>query len=518
MKTTESASGEHEEKVIKISESSNSCISDLSTQYVNFEQLNKEFDAIVRERDNLLDECKSLREHCGMLNDEILNIKKGVEVAYEASLWCFKAPLRRLIESLDAKKSSLLVDNRLADKAPLAAEPIDEGSVKDGVKSTHILLVSYYCPTRAHAGGLRILDLYTLIRRQCPHVQLDLYTHSRPEIDWNIDDVYKIFDNVYLSPEEELSPNGIRKITGGNVFYSLIDLQFHQCGYQVDAFKKLGEKIIYTPMESLAKALYYELRSLPLVKKAFPLRKKVASLRYAAEELYFLPKVDEVVCVSKSDAAFLRAVTSEKHICGLETGVSQYEFSDALSSDYITTPASSRPLRVLYVAYFGSETNVNALRWYLNNVHGLIKKEVPKYIFTVVGRGDLASFSDYTDLSIEFVGEVPTLAPNIQEARVGIAPALGGSGFRGKVNQYSVLGIPSVVSSIAFKGLSYQNGVDIFIADSPENFADKCIQLLVNVELNDKMGNAARKRCLDRYTWQSKWENISKIYELGDEV
>jgi len=374
-----------------------------------------------------------------------------------------------------------------------------------------ILLVSYYCPTRAHAGGLRILDLYTLIRKKCPNVQLDIFTHNRPDIDWNIDDIYNIFHNVYLSEKEELTPNELKNISGELIHYDTIDLQFHQCGYLIDAFKKEGKKIIYTPMESLSKSLFLE------AKKSPSLSKMTRSLLYAAEELTFVSKVDKVVCVSKSDAAFLRAVTSSRNILGINTGISQLEFHAALSPDFIPTAAASRPCKILYIAYFGSETNVKALRWYLDHVHPVIESNVPDYVLTVVGRGDLSSFSKYRSNSVELIGEVPALAPYIEKSRLGIAPALGGAGFRGKVNQYSIVGIPSVVSPISLKGLSYKDGKDIFVADSPLDFSNRCIKLLTNTNLNDHMGTAARELCMQSYTWQSNWNTIEKTYNLEEQ-
>jgi glycosyltransferase involved in cell wall biosynthesis len=71
-----------------------------------------------------------------------------------------------------------------------------------------------------------------------------------------------------------------------------------------------------------------------------------------------------------------------------------------------------------------------------------------------------------------------------------------------------------VVSPIAFKGLAYQDGMSIFVAETPELFADRCIQLLTDLDLNDRMGQAARRLCLDRYSWASKWPAIREIYTL----
>lgn len=380
-----------------------------------------------------------------------------------------------------------------------------------------ILLVSHYCPTRAHAGGLRILDIYKLIREELPQVQLDLLTYHRPSIDWNLDDVHAIFHNIYLSKCEQLTPEILKTFNVEKINYDVIDLQFHESGMQANAFRKIGKKIIFTPMECLSKAAYLSLKTNYFSWSLSKILNNINIFRKAYQEIRITLMVDEVVCVSQSDASFLSKLSFSSHILGLDTGISTLEFSEPLANHFELTDAQNRRCNVLYVAYFGSSTNTDALKWYLDHVHKKIRENVPGYVFTVVGRGDLSAFSSYIDESIEFVGEVPALAPYIKEAGVGIAPALSGSGFRGKVNQYAIYGIPGVVTTIAHKGLVYQDGENILIADKPEKFVEHCIKLLRSHELNNRIGQAARELCLKTYTWQSKWSTVKKIYNLENE-
>jgi glycosyltransferase involved in cell wall biosynthesis len=244
-------------------------------------------------------------------------------------------------------------------------------------------------------------------------------------------------------------------------------------------------------------------------------RKLMGSMNLAKEELQFAREVDEVVCVSEKDAAALRMFCHAKKVCALETAISTIEFSDAFehTHEYIA-PELKQPI-VLYIAYFGSETNITALKWYLNHVHFLISNALPEYKLHVVGRGDLSSFREYPSDNIKFIGEVPRLAPYIKEAKIGIAPALNGGGFRGKINQYSIYGVPVVASKIAARGLAYRDGHDIFIADNANLFAKQCIRLLRENDLNEEMGVRAREKAIARYTWGSKLNVIKKIYDLG---
>jgi glycosyltransferase involved in cell wall biosynthesis len=198
----------------------------------------------------------------------------------------------------------------------------------------------------------------------------------------------------------------------------------------------------------------------------------------------------------------------------IETGLSSLEFSEALGNNYDSISSNQRSKSIVYVAYFGSQTNIDALQWYLDFVHPRVLGEASGYVLKVVGRGDLLNFQKYAGKHVELIGEVDDLTPYIKDACLGIAPALSGSGFRGKVNQYSIHGIPSVVSKIAYKGLSYRHGESIFVADNAAAFTEYCLTLLKNDGINDSMANKARLLCKQNYTWDVKWPMIARIYDL----
>jgi len=500
-----------------------SLVIDRDSQKAGIELLQGSLEKLAHERDEQVSQFNKVateREY------EIDEFRTELTALYKSRSWRLTSPLRWLVRKvsvanrnfLDNSKVNLLSKRSQNQQAIANAQVVEHTPTEKNNPKFRILLVSHYCPTRAHAGGLRILDIYALIRKQCPNVQLDLLTHYRPQIDWSLDASRHVFHNVYLAPTEELNPEALLKLSGSPLNYDVIDLQFHQSGYQIDAFKRIGAKIIFTPMESLAKAAFINLRTNLLTTNSTRLLKVAASLRAAAEEIVFTLKADEAVCVSRADASFLRAITSSRRVRGIDTGVSQFEFADALDPSFIGVNANNRRCNVLFVAYFGSETNVTALRWYLDNVHPIVKARLTGYVLTVVGRGDMSAFLGDKDNSIEFVGEVPAIAPYIQDARIGIAPALSGSGLRGKVNQYAVLGVPSVVSPIAHRGLAYRDGINIFVAEKPEIFAERCVRLLSDFELNDRMGQAARQLCLKNYTWQSKWSAVCSVYNLEKEA
>jgi len=139
---------------------------------------------------------------------------------------------------------------------------------------------------------------------------------------------------------------------------------------------------------------------------------------------------------------------------------------------------------------------------------------VPDYRIMVVGRGDLDWLINENRENVTVVGEVPTLGPILEQSRGGLVLALHGSGFRGKINQYAVCGLPSISTSLGLTGLCYQHGQDIIRADSAGEFAVECIRVLCDNGYADRIAANARATALKNYSWNSFSERIRDIYAI----
>ncbi|MDR3423609.1 MAG: glycosyltransferase [Alphaproteobacteria bacterium] len=375
----------------------------------------------------------------------------------------------------------------------------------DQMLASRILLVSIHCPTRAHAGGLRILDIYRLLKSHNPQLKVDLYTQKKTAIDHDYTAANEIFDTIYDSGDRSFSYATFLHLVPNPRLYDIIDFQFSIAPQDMAFFRAHASKLLFTPMECLSRD--YALRSASLDTAA-----RNALAKQAAEEQELCRRADTVVCVSKPDAAYLKQHFEPNKILAVETGVSDIEFGNptALSA------RSKKPRSVLYLAYFGSPTNVEALQWYLDNVHPRVKEHVPDYRFIVVGRGDISRFASFAGTNVTFVGGVADVGPMIAEAEIGIAPALSGTGYRGKINQYAALAVPTVASKLAAESFRYIHGQDIFVADNAEDFASSIIDLLQDDCKRMAMGHAAQTKCLQYYSWTSRLRDLARAYSRDD--
>ncbi|WP_430391382.1 glycosyltransferase family 4 protein [Dyella sp. 20L07] len=378
-----------------------------------------------------------------------------------------------------------------------------------GPARKRLLLVAYYAPERGTGGGLRLLDMYRLLSERIPELSLTLLTCDHGEMPEP--ELAAIFDRDIRLPLDAFNEAGIR---GSGVLddrFDAVDLQFLQAGDLAGFFRRSGvPRVVVSPMESHVRAAMLAIGGLSTQLSSWK-RWLLWDLRFAWRELRAVWRADRAMCVSNSDARVLAKFRFWGGVRAVETGISPKEFPKGLRA--LPNRTLQGTPTVVFLAYFGSQTNQDALDWYLHQVHPFIKAAVPAYRFRVVGRG-LATLPCALDENVDIVGEVDSLEAELSQAWVGIAPALGGAGLRGKINQYAIEGVPCVASALAGKGFAYEPGFSICLAGCASEFAGACIDLLTNPERNREMGRLARDICLREYTWDSRLPVLREIFSI----
>ncbi len=361
-----------------------------------------------------------------------------------------------------------------------------------------VVLVTAWPPTPFHAGGQRQLDLYAFLQAS-GNYHLSLYTRHLPAISDQIDSsiLNSIFDNVYFSSEDVLTGEELALMSCENN-YDVLDVQHMQSAIGFESFRRVGERIVYTPMES-------EIRNLALRIKNGSI--SLNTIKSSIREKQILSNSDLIVAVSKSDQAYLRLFANSRTV----------RIDTPISKNFIEFSKKERRLSfdersgVTFVAYFGSQTNIDALDWYIKNVHDQLLGIIPEIELNVIGdRSD--RFRDlYRNRNVNFLGRVPDVIPHIAKSRVAIAPALYGSGFRGKINQYSILGIPTVAHPLSASGLEYPKG-SLAISSNASEWVTNLHRLYSSKAINEDMGDQSARHAI-KFTLEGQVEKLSFIYD-----
>ncbi len=364
-----------------------------------------------------------------------------------------------------------------------------------------ILVVCLHSPTLSHAGGLRILDMLRMIKARVPNASIELFLPNNKELYGPIDLAIALADKITLAEDYNFSLLELRRRHAGPLpFFDVVDFQFPQPIEVIQQYRKIADKLIFTPMESL-------IRNELITRQEEAGAGIALNNKDAILEQQIAQTVDLTVCVSEMDRAAVASYV-QAPVTAIETGISEIEFSRDMQ------PCNVIARNVCYVAYFGSETNRAALSWYLEHVHPKVLDAVPDYVFSIIGRGDISDLLDPLAQGINYIGEVERIGPYLKGGTLGIAPALSGSGFRGKINQYAFMGLPTVASPLSANGLAYEDGISIRVGETPEAFAQAVIDLLLDDQMRTHMAQQALDVTQTHYTWETKWPAIAEAYDL----
>ena len=378
----------------------------------------------------------------------------------------------------------------------------------------NILVVSGTFPSLLHGGGGRLLDI--IVELSGKH-HVDLFSHYIENLDFGTLEFLKDkVDNIKLVTDYddftvEQIGTWLRSINRDTSFYDIVQLEYPQTIRFINPIRQYGKKVGYTFMESLALSHSNKLEDTIKNSDYDNITKYSRSCwQSIADEKYAMLNADFCIAVTDNDADFLNRLDNRK-VNIIPTCVSTFAIINELEKYKEIVPEENS---VCFLGFFGHWPNIEAMEWYLKDIHALVKKAIPDYRFNVVGSGDISSIKRISegDQNVIVVGQVDSIVPHLLKSKVCISPLISGAGIRGKQNQYSLVGRPSVTTSIGNKGLEYVHEESVMIADKADDFATSIIKLLTDEQLYKKIQENSRMIAIENYSWKKHIDKLLSIY------
>ncbi|OUX37115.1 MAG: hypothetical protein CBE26_03935 [Kiritimatiellaceae bacterium TMED266] len=177
------------------------------------------------------------------------------------------------------------------------------------------------------------------------------------------------------------------------------------------------------------------------------------------------------------------------------------------------TPSTLPHSQLLMCGYFSDKSNRDAALWFIRSIWPLLAKRHPNLTCQFVGRGigNEMKQAAIKYPAIELISEVDDLRPYRKQATVFINPMRLGSGLRIKILEAMATGLPVVSTSLGAAGLPAQNGINCFINDTPEGFADSISWLLNDTSLATQIGQAAQQLVATQYSANTTIRELERI-------
>jgi glycosyltransferase involved in cell wall biosynthesis len=112
---------------------------------------------------------------------------------------------------------------------------------------------------------------------------------------------------------------------------------------------------------------------------------------------------------------------------------------------------------------------------------------------------------------IQVLGRVDDLGPLYDQARVFIAPTRFAAGIPLKIIEAAAKGVPVVTTSVLAQQLGWQAGRELMVADTAVDFAERCLELLTDADLWEKIRKNALERIRTDYSKAGFQAKLSRV-------
>lgn len=212
-----------------------------------------------------------------------------------------------------------------------------------------------------------------------------------------------------------------------------------------------------------------------------------------------------VVAVSREDAQRIRTLFQVQRVSEVPTGVDVPLFTPPKDQ------TAERKADLVFVGSMDWLPNIDGCNYFVREILPLIRRKRPDCTVGIVGRSPGSGILEMAraDSKILVSGTVADIRPYFWGSSVSIVPLRIGGGTRLKIFEAMAAQAPIVSTTIGAEGLPVVHGRNLYLADTPEAFAEHCLELLDSQTMRKQMAQSA----FDMVSSQFSWENAARFFE-----
>ena len=223
--------------------------------------------------------------------------------------------------------------------------------------------------------------------------------------------------------------------------------------------------------------------------------------RYEKRVIKNFPKI---ALVSESDIEYL------SNQCGKSNSL--YLYTNGVDC-LIQIPKTYKVNQICFVGNMRTLQNQDAVIHFINDILPKIKNKLPQVVFKIIGAEPSETIKKFHDgTNIIVTGFVDDIRKEISECCVAVAPVRVAAGIQNKVLMAMGCGVPVVLTPLISSAIKeLEDGENCFIVDNDIDFAQKCIDIISNTTIRQKLSESGYKTVKDNYSWNKKLEDYEQI-------
>lgn len=159
--------------------------------------------------------------------------------------------------------------------------------------------------------------------------------------------------------------------------------------------------------------------------------------------------------------------------------------------------------------------NKDGLVWFIKHVWPKVKAAHPTVTLELIGRDGAAVAAPFRDARIKALDFVPDVATEVSRWSAMIVPTRIGGGTHLKVAEGMARSLPIVATTRGRRGYDVTDRNELLIADTPADFAEACLDLINDDDLNAAIARNGRCYFESHLTWQAITPAVSAAVECA---
>ncbi|MCY1500851.1 sugar transferase, PEP-CTERM/EpsH1 system associated [compost metagenome] len=157
--------------------------------------------------------------------------------------------------------------------------------------------------------------------------------------------------------------------------------------------------------------------------------------------------------------------------------------------------------------------NKEGLEWFLDEIWPDIEELSSELRFYIAGKKMQKQFFEYDSENLIVEGEVFDAVEFMNSKAIMIVPLLSGSGMRVKIIEGMAMKKCIIATSMAAEGIDCENGKDILIANTPDEFYRSILQCITRPQRWLEIGEQARKTVERDHDIHANAQRMIAIYK-----
>lgn len=252
------------------------------------------------------------------------------------------------------------------------------------------------------------------------------------------------------------------------------------------------------------------------------LRRRAESERTLPKKLYiryqsWKLRRAERAAVRAFDGNVVVSNVDRTELLGIVPEASVHEVPNGTDTDFFKpNPSTKESCSLVFAGSMGWYPNSDAMSLFAQDIWPSIKRACPDVTMNLIGSkppSDVARVGQ-RDPQFKVLGFVDDVRPIIEAAAVYVVPIRVGGGTRLKILDAMAMGKAIVSHPIGAEGIRVTDGVDIVLAEKPEDFASRVVELLGDPARRAALSSAARETAVTRYAWDRIIPRLTACYEV----